>query len=123
MFFSRTIVSTHEKHSLFEGHFYFIKIDKSELKALVEAHVSSPEEVASILVKSSSSGSSLLYIKIIIFSLVIVSFVISIVNLVHGVKKYIQEISVTKRAFFALNFNIILLGVFGTLHSVGIFYS
>ena len=64
---------------------------------------------------SLSSGSSLLYMKIIIFSFVTISFILSIINLVLGVRKHIQELCKTKRTFFALNCNIILFGVFGTL--------
>ena len=55
------------------------------------------------------------FIKTIIFSLVLISVTCSIINLVQGVKKYLREFSQTKRAFFALNFNIILIGVLGSL--------
>jgi len=55
------------------------------------------------------------FIKTIIFSLVLISITCSIINLVQGVKKYLREFSQTKRAFFALNFNIILIGVLGSL--------
>ena len=53
--------------------------------------------------------------KLIIFSLVFISLTCSVLNVVRGFKKYFREFSQTKRVFFALTFNIIFLGIFGTL--------